>query len=77
MKNKELLNIIEELLEINKDSLKGPEILSELPSWDSLAVVGFIALMDKHFSIEVHAPDVATAKTINDLITLAGNRIEK
>lgn len=77
MKNNDLLNLLEELLEMDRGTLKGNEALDSLNSWDSLAVVGFIALMDRHFSLEVPAPVVTAAKTIGDLIALAGNRIEK
>ena len=77
MKKNDFINLLEELLEISRGTLKGDDKLDSLNGWDSLAVVGFIALMDRHFSMEVPAPEVTAAKTIDDLIALAGARIEK
>ncbi len=71
------LNLLEELLEMDLGTLRGDEKLDSLNGWDSLAVVGFIALMDRHFSLEVPAPEVTAAQTIGDLVALAGDRIEK
>lgn len=77
MKTGKFLNLLEELLEMDLGTLRGDEKLDSLNGWDSLAVVGFIALMDRHFSLEVPAPEVTAARTIGDLIALAGDRIEK
>ena len=77
MKKNEFLKLLEELLEMDPNTLKGNEILDSLTGWDSLAIVGFIALMDRHFSMEVPAPTVTAAQTIAELIALAGDRIEK
>lgn len=77
MKKNEFLNLLEELLEMDQGKLQGSEQLNSLNGWDSLAVVGFIALMDRHFSKEVPASEVTAAQSVADLLALAGTQIEK
>jgi len=76
MKKKDFLKVLEAHLEMNEGSIKGDEKLSALEAWDSLAVVGFIALADKLFNLEVPAHVVTSAETIGDLIGLLGSHIE-
>jgi len=75
MKKCEFLNLLENLLEMDAGMLQGNEKLNSLNGWDSLAIVGYIALMDRHFSIEVPASEVAAAQTVGDLLAMAGAQI--
>ena len=59
MERSELLQELEELLELDSDSLKGNETLESFESWDSLAVISFIALADEHFDIMVEGVSMA------------------
>lgn len=54
----------------------GEESLSDLSPWDSLAVLGFIALVDKEFNISLSPADIGKAKTINELIDLLGEKVQ-
>ena len=76
MNKSNFLNVLEQLLELDKGSLRGSEKLDSLRAWDSLAVVGFIALADRQFNLEVPAHAVTAAKTVGDLIGLVGAHIE-
>lgn len=75
MEKSAFLGLIEDLVEMDKGSLKGDESLSALAGWDSLAVVGFIALVDREFGMEVPAREVSAASTIGDLVALLGGRV--
>lgn len=75
MNKKKFLNIIEEVIEVEKDSLNGDEILKELEDWDSLAVMGFIAMVDNHFGITFGADKIGQCKSIQNLVDLLGDRI--
>ena len=71
MDQKTLISKIEELLELDPDTLSKDTELDSLPSWDSLAVIGYIALVDEEFSIIVDNDKLAAAKTVQDLLDLA------
>lgn len=55
-----------EILEVDVDQVK-PELELEEGSWDSLAVVSTIALIDDVFDITVHPNGVSDCKTVGDL----------
>lgn len=50
--------------------LKGEELLSSLPGWDSMANITFIAMADADLGLSVSAEDVANARTVQDLKNL-------
>jgi acyl carrier protein len=72
MHKEAFLEKLAELLEMAPRSLTGAEQLSDLESWDSLAVMSFIALADEHFGVAVAPRQIAACKTVNDLAALAG-----
>jgi acyl carrier protein len=75
MHKKEFLTQLEEIIEAEPQSLVGNEPLSNYLSWDSLAVVGFIALVDGEFDLTLSARKVNECETVADLLTLVGDRI--
>lgn len=72
MTRAEFLAALEEMLETDPGSLSPDTALDSLDSWDSLAVISFIALVDEHFDHVVAGEDLAKAKTIGDLLALTG-----
>lgn len=76
MQKKEFLNKIEEILEIDDDSLTGSEALADIEEWDSLAVMGFIAMVDTNFDITLDADKIQKCETVNDLCSLLDEKIE-
>ncbi len=72
MTRAEFLAALEEMLEADDGSLSPDTGLDSLDSWDSLAVISFIALVDEHFDHVVAGEDLAKAKTIGDLLALTG-----
>jgi acyl carrier protein len=75
MKKSEFLRLLEEMLELDSGTLKGPETLKEVGKWDSVAVMGFIALVDEHFETSISPKRLSECKTIDDLAGLIGDRI--
>jgi len=55
-----------EILEIDVDQVK-PELELEEGSWDSLAVVSTIALIDDVYDITVHPNGLSDCKTVGDI----------
>ena len=74
MSKSDFLLLIDELLELDSGTLKGPEQLEDV-GWSSLAVVGFIATADERFGCAVSPTALVKARTPDDLVALLGDRI--
>ena len=72
MTREEFLTHLDELLELPAGALKGDETLEGLERWDSLAMVGFIALADEHCDRRLSPRQFVSCNTVNDLLQLAG-----
>jgi acyl carrier protein len=66
----EFLLTIDELLELEPGTLKGTEKLDELEGWNSLAVIGFMAVVSERFGIVVPPKKISACSTVGDLIAL-------
>jgi acyl carrier protein len=75
MTRNEFHRLIEQVIEADPGTIKGGEMLANIPAWDSMAVIGFIAMLDKHLGITVPASSIMEARSIEDLTKLAGNKI--
>jgi acyl carrier protein len=64
------------LLEQDPGTLKGDEPLAGLPRWDSLAVIGFIALMDEHFGLSVPAAKINACTSVADLVAIVADKLK-
>jgi len=74
-KKKDFLLSLDELIEAEPGTLTGAEMLQGMDSWNSLTVVGFIALVDEQFGIILSPHKIAKSKTVDDLIALLDNQI--
>ncbi|PWC55771.1 hypothetical protein TSH7_16625 [Azospirillum sp. TSH7] len=72
MDRNEFLLALDEMLELDPGTLTGDEALESLEAWDSLAVISFIALVDEKTGVVVEGEKLAKAKTVADLLALAG-----
>jgi acyl carrier protein len=50
--------------------LTGSEKLSTLGSWDSMAVISFMAMADDRFGLSLAPTGINSCKTVDDLIAL-------
>jgi acyl carrier protein len=64
--NTEFQEGLAEILEVEVDEITSDLELAE-GSWDSLAVVSTIALIDDVYDIQVHPNGIAECKTVGDL----------
>ena len=71
MTREEFLSELDELVELEPGTLKGPEKLEELEQWSSMAIVGFIALADTYNGAKVGPIQIAKCVTVDDLLNLA------
>jgi acyl carrier protein len=70
LKKATFLNLLDELLEAKPGTIKGTENLKDVEAWDSLAVVGFIAIVDQNFGVTLAANSLKNCRTVADLIGL-------
>lgn len=75
MRREEFLREMDEMLELEPGTLKGPEALADLDGWDSLAVISFIALTDEKLDTVIDGESLAKAATVDDLLGLLGDRL--
>lgn len=68
MTNKEKLNLLEELLDIEKDTLSEDTKLNSLSEWDSMAAIVVIAMLDSDFGRTITADEVKGFVTVNDIL---------
>ena len=75
MKKADFLLLLEDVIEADPHTLTGNEILRQVDGWDSMAVMGFIALVDEQFDLNLAPKRISECKTVDDLIALLGDRI--
>ncbi len=75
MKKEDFLFLLDELIEVEPGTLTGKEILRDLESFDSLAVVGFIAMVDEKFDVILSPNQIPKCEKVDDLIGLLGDKI--
>lgn len=68
MTNKEKLNHLEELLDIEKDTLSEDTELKSLGEWDSIAYISTIAMLDSDFDKVVTSKEVQGFVTVKDIM---------
>ncbi len=68
MTNKEKLNLLEELLDIQRNTLTEDTALNNLEEWDSMAVIATIAMFDSDFGKVISADEVKAFRTIRDIM---------
>ena len=72
MTRDEFLAELDEVLDLPRGTLKGPERLDGLEQWNSTAMIGFIALADSNNGSRFSPRQIAGCATVEDLLTLAG-----
>ncbi|MHB8063973.1 MAG: acyl carrier protein [Ruminiclostridium sp.] len=65
---KEKLNLLEELLLIEKDTLDETTELNGISEWDSMAVISTIAMFDSVYNKDIKSEEIKKFKTIKDII---------
>lgn len=72
MDRQDFLLALDDMLELAPGTLTGDAVLEDLDGWDSLAVISFIALVDERLGLVVEGERLTHARTVDDLIALAG-----
>jgi acyl carrier protein len=64
------INLLEGVLELDDGELKGDENLNDLIDWDSLSIMGFIAMADENYDVTISTDELANCENIEDLIDI-------
>ena len=68
MEKREKLEIIADILEVDVDEVKEDMILEDFETWDSVAVLSVIAMMDEKFGKYPHASEIRQYIKVSDLM---------
>ena len=71
MNNQEIITALAEILEMEAGELTFETALDTIDTWDSLATISFIALVDEKTGHILAGDDLQKAITIGDLVALA------
>ena len=66
---------VAEMLDCDVSEVTGDSVLKDLPSWDSLAVLSFVAMVDSRLGVTVKGTDLVQCKTVNDLAALLPGKL--
>lgn len=65
---KEKLNLLEELLFIDNNTLEEDSELTDFEQWNSMAAISLIAMFDDVFGKELKPAEVKKFETVKDII---------
>lgn len=67
--NNEFLSLFQEILN-SETSVEMSMLLKEIPEWDSLSAMAFIALAERRFNKRLRLSDLKNKKTVKELYDL-------
>ncbi len=62
--------LIADILELEVEEVSEDMVLEDIETWDSVAVLSFIAIMDSEFNKYPHASEIECLQTIGDLFEM-------
>ena len=68
MNEKEKIELLEEIMDLEADTLKLDDALAEYEEWDSLTALTFISEMDSRFSKKITGEQIKAFATVADAI---------
>ena len=68
MTREEKIEIIADILEVEPDEVQEDRVLEDFETWDSVAVLSVIAMMDEHFGKYPHASEIRSYIKVGDLM---------
>ena len=70
MSNKEKLEMLEEIMDLDEGTLSMDSVLNDYDEWDSLSKLSLIAIAKQKFNIIITADDIRKLETVNDILIL-------
>ena len=75
MTTREFMSKFESELDVAPGTLEPSMALTDVPKWDSLAALLFMAAADEHLGVEVSGDQIAECKTVHDLLALLSEQL--
>lgn len=75
MTKQQFLSKLETVLEADAGSISGEQPLSGFERWDSLAIMGFIAMVDEELGVSVPPTKILSAVHVDDLVSLVQDEL--
>jgi acyl carrier protein len=75
MNKNEFLLLLDDIVETEQGTITETDVLGELEGWDSMAVMGLIAMVDEKFGMALVPEEIAASRTVADIITLINGHI--
>ncbi len=70
MSEKERIELLEEIMDLDADTLSVDSVLAEFEEWDSLTALTYISEMDSRFGKKVTGDQIKAFVTVADAIAL-------
>ena len=67
--------LLDQILEAPPGTVRGDAPLAGYAQWDSLALLGLIAAVDKNFGLNLPARQLVAARTADEIVALLGDKI--
>ena len=64
------LELLADILDVDASDLDPATDLADIPEWDSIASLSFIAMMDEEFGKEIKGADIKGFKTLQDALNM-------
>ena len=68
----DFFNELATIMEENPSEIQGDKAFRNFNSWDSIAVISYVALLDEKYHILIDVQKLSEANTFDDLAELAG-----
>ena len=68
MTREEKIEIIADILEVEPEEVQEDMVLEDFETWDSVAVLSVIAMMDEKFGKYTHASEIRSYIKVGDLM---------
>lgn len=70
MSEKEKIELLEEIMDLDEGTLKLEDVLADYEEWDSLTALTFISEMDERFGKKVTGEQIKAFTTVADAISI-------
>ena len=70
MEQKEKMEKLEEMMDLEEGTLNSEMSLSDLEEWDSIAHLSLIILLDDDYGKKISGNEIRALKTVQDILTL-------
>lgn len=76
MKRSKVIPELEDLLGLEAGTIKEEANIADVPEWDSMAILSFIAFVEDQFDLVLEGDQIAEVKTFKELFDLIGDKFE-